>query len=100
MDPTNEELQLLEAELAESIAVKSTRQVERKAKRERAAEKAASNVTIKSGSNSRRRRRRTSVPEVNHSDPLHFLLGATSRCKLLTASEEVELSAGIQVFKI
>ncbi|KAJ8442539.1 hypothetical protein Cgig2_026481 [Carnegiea gigantea] len=94
LDPTNEELQLLEAELAESIAVKSTRQVERKAKRERAAEKAASNVTIKSGSNSRRRR--TSVPEVNHSDPLHFLLGATSRCKLLTASEEVELSAGIQ----
>lgn len=94
LDPTNEELQLLEAEPAESIAVKSTRQVERKAKRERAAEKAASNVSIKSGSNSRKRR--TSVPEVNHSDPLHFVLGAAARSKLLTASEEVELSAGIQ----
>ena len=97
LDPTNEELQLLEAELAVSIAVKSTRQVERKAKRERAAEKAASNVTVKVGSNSRRRR--ASVQQVDHSDPLRYLRGKTSTSKLLTASEEVELSAGIQVFK-
>lgn len=98
LDPTNEELQLLEAELPESIAVKSTRQVERKAKRERAAERAAekagSNVTVNWASNSGRRR--TSVQEANHSDPLRFLRGDISRSKLLTASEEVELSIGIQ----
>lgn len=95
MEPTNEELQLLEAELAESIAVRSTRHGERKARRARAAEKAASNlVSVKVGSNSRRKR--TSVQEVDYSDPLRYLRGATSSSRLLTASEELELSAGIQ----
>ena len=96
MEPTNEELQRLEAELAESITVRSTRQGERKARRARASEKAASNVvTLKIGSNSRRKR--TSVQEVDYSDPLRYLRGTTSSSRLLTANEELELSAGIQV---
>ncbi|XP_057531558.1 RNA polymerase sigma factor sigB [Amaranthus tricolor] len=95
MEPTNEELQRLEAELAESITVRSTRQGERKARRARASEKAASNVvTLKIGSNSRRKR--TSVQEVDYSDPLRYLRGTTSSSRLLTANEELELSAGIQ----
>ncbi|KAL2892705.1 RNA polymerase sigma factor sigB [Bienertia sinuspersici] len=94
-EPTNEELQLLQVVLAESVTVRSTRQVERKAKRARAAEKAASNVfPVKLGSNSRKKR--TSVQEVDYSDPLRYLRGTTSSSRLLTASEELELSAGIQ----
>lgn len=96
MEPTNEELLLLEAELHESITVRSTRQGERKAKRVRASEKAASNVvTLKLGSNSRKKR--SSVQEVDYSDPLRHFRGTTSSSRLLTASEETELSAGIQV---
>lgn len=95
MEPTNEELLLLEAELDESITVRSTRQGERKAKRARASEKASSNVvTLKLGSNTRKKR--TSVQEVDYSDPLRYLRGTTSSSRLLTASEETELSAGIQ----
>lgn len=96
MEPTKEELQLLEAELAESITVRSTRQGERKARRARAADKAASNVvTLKLGSNSRKKR--TSVQEVDYSDPLRYLRGTTTSSRLLTSAEELELSAGIQV---
>ncbi|XP_010685608.2 RNA polymerase sigma factor sigB isoform X1 [Beta vulgaris subsp. vulgaris] len=95
MEPTKEELQLLEAELAESITVRSTRQGERKARRARAADKAASNVvTLKLGSNSRKKR--TSVQEVDYSDPLRYLRGTTTSSRLLTSAEELELSAGIQ----
>lgn len=95
LEPTIEELQRLEAELNESIAVRSTRQVERKVKRARAAEKAASNVpSVKLGSSNRRKR--TSVQEVDYSDPLRYLRSTTSASKLLTASEELLLSAGIQ----
>ena len=96
IEPTAEELQLLEVELAESVTVRSSRQVERKAKRARAAEKAASSVvSFKLGSNGRKKR--TSVQEVDYSDPLRYLRGTTSSSRLLTASEELELSAGIQV---
>ncbi|XP_021850551.1 RNA polymerase sigma factor sigB [Spinacia oleracea] len=95
MEPTIEELQLLEVELDESITVRSTRQGERKARRARAAEKVASNVvSVKVGSNSRKKR--TSVQEVDYSDPLRYLRGATNSSRLLTSSEETELSAGIQ----
>uniref|UniRef100_A0A803LKK9 RNA polymerase sigma factor n=2 Tax=Chenopodium quinoa TaxID=63459 RepID=A0A803LKK9_CHEQI len=93
IEPTSEELQLLEAELVESIAVRSTRQGERKARRDKAAEKAASNVvSVKVGNG---RRKRTSVQEVDYSDPLRYIRG-TGSSKLLTSSEELELSAGIQ----
>uniref|UniRef100_A0A803MZX6 RNA polymerase sigma factor n=1 Tax=Chenopodium quinoa TaxID=63459 RepID=A0A803MZX6_CHEQI len=93
IEPTSEELQLLEAELVESIAVRSTRQGERKARRDKAAEKAASNVvSVKVGNG---RRKRTSVQEVDYSDPLRYIRG-TGSSKLLTSSEELELSVGIQ----
>ncbi|XP_074272760.1 RNA polymerase sigma factor sigB [Silene latifolia] len=95
LEPSPEELLLLEAELAESVAVRSTRQVERKAKRARAAEKGVSSgIPLKVGSSSRKKR--TSVQEVDYNDPLRYLRGTTSTSKLLSASEEIKLSAGIQ----
>ncbi|GKV07665.1 hypothetical protein SLEP1_g19411 [Rubroshorea leprosula] len=94
-DPTNEELKLLEEQLSRSIAVRSRRQAERKARRARAAEKASANiVSVKSGPSSRRKR--SSLQEVDYSDPLRFLRGTTSTSRLLTATEELELSEGIQ----
>ncbi|KAJ4721396.1 RNA polymerase sigma factor [Melia azedarach] len=95
LEPTHEELKLLEEELSESIAVRSRRQTERKARRTRAAEKAAANVvSVRSGSTSRKKR--ASVQEVDYSDPLRYLRGTTSTSRLLTATEELQLSAGIQ----
>ncbi|PWA64368.1 RNA polymerase sigma-70 region 1.2 [Artemisia annua] len=100
-EPTAEELQLLEEQLSASIAVRSKRQVERKERRIRAAEKAeagivsvksagrrvaASTVTVKPGLSRRRGEKK---------DVLAFLGGMTN-AKLLTAAEEVELSKGIQ----
>ncbi|XVE62404.1 hypothetical protein DITRI_Ditri06bG0115600 [Diplodiscus trichospermus] len=95
LEPTNEELQLLEEQLSRSVAVWSKRQTERKAKRTRAAEKAASNiVSIKSGPTNRKRR--GALQDVDYSDPLRYLRGTTSTSRLLTANEELELSEGIQ----
>lgn len=97
LQPTNEELRILQEQLSKSIAVRSRRQSERKAKRDRAAEKAAANVVaVKSGSNSRKKR--ASVQDVDHSDPLRYLRSTTSTSRLLTATEEIELSEGIQVW--
>lgn len=96
LDPSPEELEILQSQLSNVIAVKSTRQTERKARRGRAAERAAANVvSVKSGSTSRKKR--TSVQEVDYSDPLRYLRGTTGSSRLLTASEEQELSRGIQV---
>lgn len=96
MEPTSEELELLQCELTKNIAVRSNRQTERKERRTRAAEKTASSVvTLKSGSSSRKKR--GSVQEVDYSDPLRYLRATTSSSKLLTATEELELSEGIQV---
>lgn len=96
LEPTNEELELLQAELPKSIAVRSNRQLERKSRRARAAEKAsASVVSLRSGSSSRRKR--GSLQEVDYSDPLRYLRGTTSTSRLLTATEELQLSEGIQV---
>ncbi|CAA0827171.1 RNA polymerase sigma factor sigB [Striga hermonthica] len=96
VDPSAEELEFLEAQLAKSIAVRSTRQKERKARRSRVDSKSAANtVPMKSGSLSRKKR--SSVQEVNYSDPLRYLRGIASNSKLLTASEEQVLSEGIQV---
>ncbi|GAB2292998.1 hypothetical protein Dimus_027221 [Dionaea muscipula] len=95
LEPTNEELELLQAQLLKIVAVRSNRQIERKAKRARAAEKASNdNITVKVGSSSRKKR--SPVQHVDYSDPLHYLSGITSTSKLLTAKEEIELSKGIQ----
>ncbi|XP_020229142.1 RNA polymerase sigma factor sigB [Cajanus cajan] len=95
VEPSLEELECLQEELSDSIAVRSRRQIERKAKRVRAAEKATTNITsIKSGSSSRRKR--VSMQEVDYSDPLRYLRTTTSASRLLTPSEEIKLSAGIQ----
>ncbi|KAF7850286.1 hypothetical protein BT93_L5659 [Corymbia citriodora subsp. variegata] len=95
LEPTHEELQLLQEQLFESIAVRSQRQTERKERRVRAAEKAAANVvSVKSGSLSKKKR--ASLQDVDYSDPLRYLRGTTSGSKLLTATEETELSEGIQ----
>ncbi|KAL4563639.1 hypothetical protein LXL04_027684 [Taraxacum kok-saghyz] len=100
--PTPEELELLEAQLSASIAVRSNRQPERKARRLRATEKAdAGTVSVKSTGRTRGRPSSASVkPGVNRrrgerKDVLAFLGGMTN-AKLLTADEEVELSKGIQ----
>lgn len=95
VEPTHEELALLDSQLSESIAVRSNRQTERKHKRSRAAERAAASVvSVKSGSTSRKKR--TSSQDIDYSDPLRYLRGTTGSSRLLTASEEHKLSAGIQ----
>ncbi|KAI5402239.1 RNA polymerase sigma factor sigB [Lathyrus oleraceus] len=94
-EPTSEELEVAEEELSDSIDARSGRQTERKARRVRACGKAATNiVSFKSGSISRKKRVRTQ--EIDYSDPLRYLRNTTRSTKLLTISEEVKLSAGIQ----
>lgn len=96
VEPTHKELEHLQEQLSDSVAVRSKRQTERKARRVRAAEKAASNmVSFKSGPTSRKKR--GPMQEVDYSDPLRYLRTTTSTTKLLTPTEEVELSEGIQV---
>ncbi|KAJ6951884.1 RNA polymerase sigma factor sigB isoform X1 [Populus alba] len=93
--PTHEELALLQKQLSESIVVRSKRQTQRKAKRARAAEKADANfVFMKSGSACKKKH--VPVQEVDQSDPLRFFRGASTSSRLLSATEEVELSEGIQ----
>lgn len=103
VEPTIEELQLLEEQLSASITVRSKRQVERKERRIRAAEKAeAGVVSVKSASAGRGRvaaaatKSGLSRRRGEKKDVLAFLGGMTN-AKLLTAAEEVELSKGIQV---
>lgn len=96
VEPSADELEFLEAQLSNSKTVRSKRQTERKARRTRAAERAAANiVSVKSGSSSRKKR--SSVQEVDYSDPLRYIRGTTSSSRLLTSSEEHTLSEGIQV---
>uniref|UniRef100_A0A7N0T0C4 RNA polymerase sigma factor n=2 Tax=Kalanchoe fedtschenkoi TaxID=63787 RepID=A0A7N0T0C4_KALFE len=95
LEPEKEELELLQTQLSESVAVRSKRQTERKARRAKAAEKASASVlSVKSGSTSKKKR--TSVQEVDYNDLLRYLRSTTSTSRLLTASEELQLSAGIQ----
>lgn len=99
IQPTNEELELLQEQLLDNVAVRSKRQKERKARRVRAAERAAASVvSVKSGSTSKKKR--SSVQDVDYSDPLRYLRGTTTTSRLLTASEEQELSEGIQVHQL
>ncbi|KAK4593720.1 hypothetical protein RGQ29_017717 [Quercus rubra] len=95
VEPTREELEALQEQLSKSKAVRSRRQTERKARRARAADKAAANVvSVKPGSTSRKKR--ASLQDVDYYDPLRYLRATTSSSKLLTATEELELSEGIQ----
>ncbi|MED6211931.1 hypothetical protein PIB30_065455 [Stylosanthes scabra] len=95
VEPTYEELEHLQEQLLDGIAVRSRRQRERKARRDRVAEKTATNiVSFKSGSPSRRKR--VPIQEVDYSDPLRHLRTTTSTTRLLTSTEEVQLSEGIQ----
>lgn len=96
VEPANEEFELLQEQLSNGIAARSRRQTERKARRTRAAEKAAASVvSVKSGSTSRKKR--ASLQDVDHSDPLRYLRTTTHTSRLLTTTEEIELSEGIQV---
>ncbi|KAJ8763220.1 hypothetical protein K2173_025605 [Erythroxylum novogranatense] len=95
LEPTAEELTLLEQQLLEGIAVKSSRQKERKVRRARASEKvAAGAMSVKSSSTSKKKR--SSLQDVDYADPLRYLRATTSTSKLLTAAEELELSEAIQ----
>ncbi|XP_021831361.1 RNA polymerase sigma factor sigB isoform X2 [Prunus avium] len=95
VESTNQEFELLREQLSEGITARSSRQIERKARRAKAAEKAAASVvSVKSGSTSRKKR--ASLQDVDHSDPLRYLRATTHTSRLLTANEEIELSEGIQ----
>ncbi|ESW16271.1 hypothetical protein PHAVU_007G142900 [Phaseolus vulgaris] len=95
VEPSHEELESLQEQLSNCIAVRSRRQPERKAKRVRAAEKASTNVaSFKPGSSSRKKR--VSMQEVDYSDPLRYLRTTTTTSRLLTSTEEIKLSEGIQ----
>ncbi|KAM1751138.1 hypothetical protein FF1_009235 [Malus domestica] len=95
VERTNEEFELLQEQLSKGITAKSSRQTERKTRRAKAAEKAAASVvSMKSGSATRKKR--SSVQEIDHSDPLRYLRSTTHTSRLLTANEEIELSEGIQ----
>lgn len=93
------EIELLQVQLSKSIAARSGRRTERKAKREKAAEKAISDViSVKAAEKaSSSRKKHFSAQEIDYSDPLHYLRSTTNTTKLLTATEEIELSEGIQV---
>ncbi|KAJ0762274.1 putative RNA polymerase sigma-70 region 3, RNA polymerase sigma-70 region 2 [Helianthus annuus] len=103
MEPTMEELKLLEEQLSANIAVRSKRQVERKERRIRAAERAeAGSLSVKTAGGRGRGAGGTvavkpgvSRRRAEKKDVLAFLGGMTN-AKLLTAAEEVELSKGIQ----
>lgn len=96
LEPTDEELTFLEEQLVNDATVRSRRGTERKAKRTRAAEKTAMNgVSVKSGST--RQKNRSASQSHDYTDPLFYLKPTTNPSKLLTAKEEVQLSAGIQV---
>ena len=90
------ELDLQQMQDSKCITVRSIRQTERRSRRARAAAKTANRV-VPVKSESYGKKKRTAVQEVDYSDPLRYLRGTTNTSKLLTASEELELSEGIQV---
>nr|AKC88676.1 sigma factor [Pelargonium transvaalense] len=90
----DEELKFFPKQLSSTVAVRSTRQRERKARRAKAAEKASSSVVaVKPVSTSSKKR--VSSKDVKCNDPLRRVRGITSS-KLLTADEERKLSEGVQ----
>nr|AKC88653.1 sigma factor [Erodium texanum] len=94
LDPMDEELKLLEEQLSNAVAVRSTRQNERKARRAKAVTKAAANVVSVKPRSTRRKKRASKA--IDHADPLRHIRSFTRKAKLLTAAEERELSSGIQ----
>ncbi|CAN6461415.1 unnamed protein product [Victoria cruziana] len=77
-----------------SIAVRSGRQTERRARRAKAAERTAANANfLKTASVGKKKR---VVQDVDYMDPLRFLRATTNSAKLLTVTEEQELSEAIQ----
>lgn len=82
-------------EIYNSIAVKSGRQTERRARRVRAAEKPAGAISRKSGMPGKKKR--SSIQPIDYSDPLRYFRGTTNTSKLLSVAEELELSEAIQV---
>nr|AKC88666.1 sigma factor [Pelargonium cotyledonis] len=95
LEPTNEELKFLE-QLSSAAAVRSNRQSERKAKRARAAEKAATLASVKASHTRRRKNKRATSYKINPNDPLGHLRAAVNGTRLLTMDEERILSEGIQ----
>lgn len=95
-EPTVEEIKQLQDEFSWSVAVRSDVRTRKRNRKTKANEKvqAADGVSFKSGSTGRKKR--ASVPEVVFSDPLRYLRSTTGTSKLLTAKEEMVLSAGIQ----
>nr|AKC88674.1 sigma factor [Pelargonium tetragonum] len=94
LESMHEELKFFPEQFSTTVAVRSTRQRERKVRRAKAAEKASSSVVaVKPGSTSRKKR--VSSRRAKHYDPLLGIPGLTSS-KLLTAAEERELSEGVQ----
>lgn len=85
-----------ELDVRGTITVRSMRQNERRCKRGKMEGKAAANVvSVKFGSYEKKKH--TGFHEVDYSDPLRYIRSMTSTAKLLTASEEQQLSKGIQV---
>ncbi|KAG0490128.1 hypothetical protein HPP92_006991 [Vanilla planifolia] len=84
-----------EFDILQKVAVRSMRHMQRRVRRESVAEKATKKVvTVKSCSSGKKKRE--AVKEIDFSDPLRCLRRTTSTTKLLTASEEQQLSRGIQ----
>ncbi|CAN1271982.1 RNA polymerase sigma factor sigB, partial [Linum perenne] len=100
LEPTSEELTILEEQKLqdyEDTAVRSTRQMERKIRRDKAAEKVSSSAAIATRYNTMRKKKRAPpVKQVDHSDRLRFLRTAANGSKLLTFAEERECWEGIQ----
>nr|AKC88654.1 sigma factor [Erodium trifolium] len=94
LEPMEEELKLLEEQLSNAVAVRSTRQNERKERRAKAATKAAANVVSVKPRYTRRKKRGSKA--IDYADPLRHIRSTTRRSKLLTAAEERVLSGGIQ----
>lgn len=85
-----------ELDVRETITVRSMRQNERRCRRGKMDGKAAANViSVKFGSYEKKKH--AGFHEVDYSDPLRYIRNMISTTKLLTASEEQQLSKGIQV---
>lgn len=93
--PSSTQNELQEIHQLKKDTVRSGRQKVRRARRAKLAEKTAVTVaSVKNGSSGRKKR--VVLQDIDYSDPLRYLRGTTSTSRLLTASEELELSEGIQ----
>nr|AKC88658.1 sigma factor [Geranium maderense] len=95
LEPMDEELKFLEEQISSTVAVRSIRQTERKARRANAAAKASA-IVMPVNPRFTRRKKHGPTKGINYADPLRHARTASGGSKLLTAAEERELSAGIQ----